>query len=48
MVNTAVIFALILFYALSALRRAELSLQYQYNRSEALVGAVCRRRSRND
>ena len=32
--------ALILFYALSALRRAELGLKYQYDRSEALVGAV--------
>jgi adenylate cyclase len=40
MVNMIVIIALVIFYALSALRRAELELQHQYNRSEALIGAV--------
>jgi len=39
-VNATIINALIVFYALSALRRAELGLKYQYDRSEALVGAV--------
>jgi adenylate cyclase len=40
MVNTITINAIVLFYALSALRRAELELKHQYNRSEALIGAV--------
>ena len=40
MVNTITINAVVIFYALSALRRAELELQYQYDRSEALVAAV--------
>ncbi|MPZ41448.1 MAG: hypothetical protein GEU95_26060 [Rhizobiales bacterium] len=40
MVNTIVMYALILFYILSALRRAELELKHQYARSEALITAV--------
>jgi adenylate cyclase len=40
MVNTAIINALILFYVMSALRRAELELNHQYSRSEALIAAV--------
>jgi adenylate cyclase len=40
MVNTAAIVAIILFYALSALRRADLELQHQHERSEALIAAV--------
>jgi adenylate cyclase len=40
MVNSIVIVALVIFYALSALRRAEIELQHQYSRSEALIGAV--------
>jgi adenylate cyclase len=40
MINATIINALILFYALSALRRAEVELKHQYNRSEALIGAV--------
>ena len=32
--------AIVIFYALSALRRAEIELQHQYSRSEALIGAV--------
>jgi adenylate cyclase len=40
MVNALVIFAFVLFYALSALRRTELQLQLQNDRSDALIGAV--------
>jgi adenylate cyclase len=40
MVNMIVIIALVIFYALSALRRAEIELQHQYSRSEALIAAV--------
>ena len=40
MVSAIVIFAFVLFYALSALRRTELQLQLQNDRSEALIGAV--------
>lgn len=40
MINTAAIFAIVLFYALSALRRADLELQHQHERSEALIAAV--------
>jgi adenylate cyclase len=40
MINTIVINAAMLFYALTALRRAEVQLQDQYERSEALIEAV--------
>ena len=40
MINTITINAAIVFYALTTLRRAELALQNQYERSEALVAAV--------
>jgi adenylate cyclase len=40
MINTAAIVAIVLFYALSALRRADLELQHQHERSEALIAAV--------
>jgi adenylate cyclase len=40
MINTIVINAAMLFYALAALNRAEVELQDEYERSEALVGAV--------
>ena len=40
MVNTIGIFAFVLFYALSALRRTELQLQLQNDRSDALISAV--------
>jgi adenylate cyclase len=40
MVNTIAINAIILFYALSLLRRAETDLQHQYERSERLLTAV--------
>ncbi|MGH6768218.1 MAG: adenylate/guanylate cyclase domain-containing protein [Xanthobacteraceae bacterium] len=40
MINTITINAAMVFYALSTLRRAELELQSQYERSEALVAAV--------
>ena len=40
MINTIVINAAILFYALTLLHRAEVQLNDQYERSEALVGAV--------
>jgi adenylate cyclase len=40
MVNTITLNAIVIFYALFALRRAELELQNQYDRSEALVSAV--------
>jgi adenylate cyclase len=40
MVNTIGIFAFVLFYALSALRRTELQLQLQNDRSDALIAAV--------
>jgi adenylate cyclase len=40
MVNTAVIVAGVLFYALSALRRADLELQHQHELSESLIAAV--------
>ena len=40
MVNTITINAIVIFYALSALRRADLSLQYQFGRSDALIAAV--------
>lgn len=40
MVNALVIFAFVLFYALSALRRTELQLQLQNDRSDALISAV--------
>jgi adenylate cyclase len=40
LINTISIFAIVLFYALSALRRAEIELQHQYDRSEALLTAV--------
>jgi adenylate cyclase len=40
MVNTITLNAAILFYALISLRRAELDLHDQYERSEALVGTV--------
>jgi adenylate cyclase len=39
-INTVTLNSLVLFYALMALRRAELQLQNQYERSEALVEAV--------
>ena len=40
MVNTITLNAVVIFYALFALRNAELQLQNQYERSEALVTAV--------
>jgi adenylate cyclase len=40
MVNTIAINAIVLFYALTALRRAEIELQGQYDRSEALLSAI--------
>jgi adenylate cyclase len=40
MINTIVINAAMLFYALTALHRAEIELQDQYERSEALVDTV--------
>ena len=40
MINTIVINAAMLFYALAALNRAEVELQDEYERSEALVSAV--------
>lgn len=40
MVNTIAINAIVLFYALSALRRAQLELQHLYDRSEALIAAI--------
>ena len=40
MVNTICIFAFVLFYALSALRRTEVQLQLQNDRSDALISAV--------
>lgn len=40
MINTIVINAAMLFYALTALHRAELELQDQYERSEALIETV--------
>jgi adenylate cyclase len=40
MINTIIIVAAILFYALTALQRAEDDLQDQYERSEALIGTV--------
>jgi adenylate cyclase len=40
MINTIMLNAAILFYALSSLRRAEVQLQDQYERSEALIEAV--------
>jgi len=40
MINTILLNAAILFYALAALRRAEVQLQDQYERSEALIEAV--------
>lgn len=40
MVNTIVINAVIIFYALAALRAAQREIQEQYARSEALVGAI--------
>ena len=40
MINTFVINALIMFYALAALHRAEADLENQYARSEALVSAI--------
>jgi adenylate cyclase len=40
LINTITVNALILFYALSALRRAELELKNQYDRSETLIKAV--------
>ncbi len=40
MINTIAIPAIVIFYALSALRRAEFELQHQYDRSEALLTAV--------
>src|SRR5262249_8155345 len=40
MINTCVINALIMFYALAALHRAEAELENQYARSEALVSAI--------
>jgi adenylate cyclase len=40
MVNTITLNAIILFYALVTLRRAELELNHQYERSEALIGTV--------
>jgi adenylate cyclase len=40
MINTIMLNAAILFYALSALRTAELELQDQHDRSEALIEAV--------
>lgn len=40
MVNTITINAIVLYYALSALRRADLSLQYQLGRSDGLIAAV--------
>ena len=40
LVNLAVIYAAILFYALSGWRRDEVELAHQYDRSEALIGAV--------
>jgi hypothetical protein len=40
MINTIVINAAMLFYALTALHRAEIELQDQYERSEALIDTV--------
>ena len=40
MINTIIINAAMIFYALAALRRAEVQLQTQYERSEALIAAV--------
>jgi adenylate cyclase len=40
MINTILINAAMLFYALTALRHAEIELQDQYERSEALIGNV--------
>jgi adenylate cyclase len=40
MINTIIINAAILFYALTLLHRAEIQLHDQYERSEALIGAV--------
>ena len=40
MINTITINAAMIFYALAALRRAEVQLQTQYERSEALIAAV--------
>ena len=40
MVNAAVVIALIIFYALSGWRRDQLEVEHQYDRSEALIGAI--------
>jgi adenylate cyclase len=40
MINTITLNSVVLFYALTALRRAELRLQNEYDRSESLVAAV--------
>ncbi len=40
MINTAVIYALILYYSLAGWRRDQIELAHQYDRSEALVGAI--------
>jgi adenylate cyclase len=40
LINTIVINALMIYYALTALRQAEIELEHQYARSEALVTAV--------
>lgn len=40
MVNTITINAIVVYYALSAFRRADLSLQYQLGRSDGLIAAV--------
>ena len=40
MVNTITINAIVIYYALSALRRADLSAQYQLSRSDGLIAAV--------
>ena len=40
MINTITINAIVLYYALSLLRRAEVDARHQYDRSEALIAAV--------
>ena len=40
MINVSAIFAALLFFALAALQRAEVELQDQHERSEALIGTV--------
>lgn len=46
MINTITVNCVIIFYAMAALRRAEVNLENEYARSEALVTTMIRRQSR--